>query len=177
VENIWAVQEKVIKWMENKVLLVAVLGWACLVAGYNMNSVHGKGQLEIQLMLEQDTQNPDSYLVKNYTFEFDGLKQELRNYALQEGIGRVVIISPDQLNLILAPPLEIENTTGTITERDIHPISGILPIDKTIEDSETDETTHILDPANFLSIGDFEWTDVTGNITKKGNQAIVTIED
>jgi hypothetical protein len=74
-------------------------------------------------------------------------------------------------------PLEIENTTGTMTEKDIHAITGFMTIDKTLEDSASGETIHILDPDGMVTIGDFKWMDVTGNITKTGNQALVTLVD
>lgn len=135
------------------------------------------GPLKIQLELEKDNQYPEHYTIQNYTFEFKGLTQVPRNYALQQGDDfSNVLISPDSFLVTGIGALEIENTTGTVTEKDILEISGFILIDKTREDLAAGETTHILD-YGMINIGDFEWMDVTGNITMTGNEGIVTLVD
>lgn len=135
------------------------------------------GPLKIRFELEQDNQYPEHYIIQDYTFEFNGLTQQPRNYALQENDDfSHVSISPDTFHITGIGALEIENTTGTITEKDILELSGFIPIDKTREDSATGETTYILD-FGMINIGDFGWMDVTGNITMTGNEGIVTLVD
>ena len=135
------------------------------------------GPLKIQLELIQDNKFPENYVIQDYTFKFNGLTQQPRNYALQEGDDfSQVRLDSDSLLITGIGALEIENTTGTITETDILQVGGFIQIDKTIEDSATGEITHILD-YGMVNIGDFDWMDVTGNITITESGAIVTLED
>jgi hypothetical protein len=185
------------KWLENKTILFIILGWSWLITvyDYDMIAVNGQGSterdndqadmtpdstdgpLKIQLALEQSPDSPTIFVVKYYAFEFNGLTQQPKNYEIPLGHPFDVNIQPGVLLFIGIGPLTIENTTGTITEKDIHEMSGSVPIVETIEDSATGETTHILGPDGDVTIGDFEWMDVTGNITMMGNQAIITLED
>ena len=73
-------------------------------------------------------------------------------------------------------PLEIINTTGTVTEKDIHQVSGQITIDKTLEGSATGNTTHVLN-YGMVTIGELNWWDVTDDITRKGSEAIVRLID
>jgi hypothetical protein len=135
------------------------------------------GPLKIQLALVQDKEYLENYVIQNHTFEFNGLTQQPRNYGLQEGDDfSQVRLDSDSLFFTGIGALEIENTTGTITEKDILQVGGFIQIDKTLEDSTTGGITHILD-YGMVNIGDFDWMDVTGNITMTENGAIVTLED
>lgn len=182
-------QQNAIKWIKNVALLLIILGWAWVttVHDYDTNVVYGtltmggadlpnNGPLKIKLVLEQDEGFPESYVVRDYAFDFKGLTQQPRNYVLRSDIFNQVRIDSDTLSFLPMGSLEIENTTGTVIEKDIHQVSGFIPFDKTHEDSAADNITHILD-YGMVTIGELNWTNVTGNITMKGNETVVSLID
>ena len=152
---------KAIKLMKNRPVLFIILSWSWLLTiyDYGTSPVYGQqltdrdndpndntvdsidGPLKIQLALEHESESPQIYAVKYYAFEFNGLKQQPKNYAIPLGHFIDVMIDTGRLTFMGIGPLEIENTTGTITEKDIHEMTGGMSIVKTIEDSTMGEIT------------------------------------
>jgi hypothetical protein len=129
------------------------------------------GPLKIQFELEQDPGwGPNFYDIRDYTFEFRGLKQG--SYILQEGQGRI-LADRSSVSLLGIGNLEVKNGTET----DVMQITGHVMVDKIQEDAT--QTTYSLERDGLVTIGDLEWYDVTGNLTTTtdGNKGTLVLVD